>query len=80
VTSHPKQDAEYLVREATANYIQERSENTRQALREAVWELREFDPPQEEWIGWAPSHRFMLGLMPDHLCWPDPLWGNTLFD
>jgi hypothetical protein len=76
--SHSKQDAENLVREAAAKYIQAQTPNNQTALREAVWVLGEFNPPQEEWVGFAPSHRFMLSLMPEHLRWPDPLCGDTL--
>jgi hypothetical protein len=75
-----QQDAENLVREAAANYIREQSKENKEALHDAVWKLGDFDPPIEEWVGWAPSHRFMLDLMPEHLKWPDPLWGDSMFD
>jgi hypothetical protein len=83
-TSRPskfsQQDAENLVREAAARYVTEQSKENKAALHDAIWKLGDFDPPQEEWVGWAPSHRFMLDLMPDRLKWPDPLWGDSMFD
>jgi len=74
-----REDAENQVRQAAEVYKLEQSEANRNLLGEAVWSLRQFDPPIQEWNGWAPSHRFMLSLMPDELKWPDPLCGETLF-
>jgi hypothetical protein len=34
--------------------------------------------PEEEKV--RPAQQRMLDLMPEHLQWPDPIWGNTLFD
>ena len=67
------------MKQAATSYVREQSQANRKTLLEAVWALREFDPPSEEWVGWSPSHRFMLSLMPEHLQWPDPLWGDILF-
>jgi hypothetical protein len=72
-------EAENLVREAAKAYEAAQSEETRNLLNEAVFELGQFNPPVEEWKGWAPAHRFMLDLLPEHLQSPDPLWGGTLF-
>ena len=76
-----QQDAESLVREAVARYIEEQSAANKEALHDAVWKLAEFDPPMEEWKEHqrAPAQVFALSLMPKHLLWPDPFWGTTLF-
>jgi hypothetical protein len=41
--------------------------------------LQELIPwPEGEKV--CPAHQRMLDLMPEHLQWPDPIWGDTLFD
>jgi hypothetical protein len=75
-----KADAEELVRKAALAYKEKQSEENRGILRVAVSKLGEWDPPIEEWKPIAPSHLFMLELLPNHLRWPDPFWGDSMFD
>jgi hypothetical protein len=50
-----QQEAENLVREAVANYVEEQSKENKATLHNAVWKLGDFNPPQEEWVGWSVS-------------------------
>jgi hypothetical protein len=50
-------------------------------------EFASHDCAEHPWVKWAtPSSRLpssvqrMLDLMPEHLQWPDPIWGDILFD
>jgi len=46
-----REDAENQLRQAAEAYKLDQSEENREVLREAVWNLQQFDPPIEEWKG-----------------------------
>jgi hypothetical protein len=82
---HPDQQlaesfqADAELQKAALAYKAEQSEENSLALRKAVSHLQELIPwPDEEKV--CPAHRRMLDLMPEHVQWPDPIWGDTLFD
>ncbi|SRR5258707_1485634 len=77
LTESLQADAE--LQKAVLVYIAEQSEENSLALRKAVNRLQELIPwPDEEKV--CPAHQRMLDLRPEHLQWPDPIWGDTLFD
>ena len=77
LTESLQADAE--LQKAVLACIAEQSEENRQALDKAVDHLQELIPwPDGEKV--CPAHQRMLDLMPVHLRWPDPIWGDTLFD
>jgi len=82
---HPDQQlaeslqADAELQQAALAYIAEQSAENRRALSKAVSHLQELIPwPEEEKV--CPAHQRMLELMPEHLRWPDPIWGDSIFD
>ena len=72
-------EADDELQKAVLAYIAEQSEENSLALRKAVSHLQELIPwPDEEKM--CPAHQRMLDLMPEHLQWPDPIWGDSIFD
>jgi hypothetical protein len=70
-------DAE--LQKAVLAYIAKQREDNSLALRKAVSHLQELIPwPDGEKV--CPAHQRMLDLMPEDLQWPDPIWGDSLFD
>ena len=77
LTESLQADAE--LQKAVLAYIGEQSPENRRLLDKAVDRLQELIPwPEGEKV--CPAHQRMLDLMPEHLQWPDPIWGDTLFD
>jgi hypothetical protein len=77
---HPDQQlaeslqADMELQKAALAYIAEQS-----CTAQALDHLQELIPwPDGEKV--CPAHQRMLDLMPVHLRWPDPIWGDTLFD
>lgn len=64
---------------AVQNYSADQSEANRQAVETATSYLHDL-------LGWpetekmAPAHRRRIELTPEHLRWPDAIWGDTIFD
>ena len=72
-------EADAELQTAVLAYAHAQTSKNRRALSNATYRLQETTPwPKTEKM--APSHRRMLDLMPEHLRWPDPIWGDTLFD
>lgn len=71
--------ADEELQKAALAYIAEQSEENRRALRKAVSHLQELIPwPEAEKM--SPARQRMVELMPEHLRWPDPISGDTLYD
>jgi hypothetical protein len=71
--------ADLALQEAVKAYSADQNEMTRRTLRKATNYLQRFLPEPPEGKVY-PSHLRMLELMPEHLRYPDPIWGDALFD
>ena len=70
--------ADKTLQDAVLAYSRDQSAANRAVVRRAVWNLDKFlfwPEGQQQ----SPARLRMWELMPQHLHWPDPMWGETLF-
>lgn len=76
----PASLAEKELQKAVLAYSAEQTSANRQTLWTAVNRLQELLPWPQGTTGVSPAHKRMLELLPERLRWPDPIWGDSLFD